>query len=123
MLAQTSRQSALLGVITMAPAVLFVILGSSKWWAPGNAAYAAFERAMSDPIFFQVFNVVSPIVFLSGLALAIALNVLPMIRAPRARPGVWALVIIAAASLTMMLMLGYVAAENWLCIIGKDTRC
>ncbi len=121
--AHSSRQSTLLGLLAIAPAALFVLLGSSMWWAPGNPAYAAFERAMSDPLFASAFNLVSPIVFLAGLALAIILNALPMVRTPRVKPGVWNAAILAAAALLLVLMLGYAITENWLCIIGRDTTC
>lgn len=123
MLTQPSRQSTLLSLLAIAPAALFVLLGSSKWWAPGNLAYAAFDRAMSDPLFFRTFNLISPIVFLTGLAVAIVLNALPMIRTPRVKLGIWNAAIIAVAALIMSLMLGYAVAENWLCIIGRDTTC
>lgn len=64
----------------LAPAALFLIAVILKEGLGIGFLFAPVEALMSDPHRFQVFNLVSPVVFLGGIAGALLVNALAIAR-------------------------------------------
>jgi hypothetical protein len=83
----------------------------------------------------ELFNSVSPLLFLGGLLLAVALNAAAMVRGSLSladdgvtgsltvRPRLANLVVILAAGLMLVTFAGYGLAENWDCLAGSARSC
>lgn len=68
--------AALLGLVLAAPAALFLLANILKDGLGIGFLYAPVEALLSEPNRYQVFNLVSPVVFLGGIAAALLLNFL-----------------------------------------------
>ncbi len=68
-------RAALLGLILAAPAALFLLANLLNELGVGFF-YAPVEALISEPHRQQLFNVMSPVVFLGGIAIALLLNFL-----------------------------------------------
>ena len=68
-------RAALLGLILAAPAALFLLANLLNELGIGFF-YAPVEALISEPYRQQLFNLVSPVVFLGGIAIALLLNLL-----------------------------------------------
>ena len=135
MQAQPSRNLAFAGALAVLPALLMVLLASSAFVAPSNLFYRAYEQFAANREAFRVFNLLSPIVFLGGSALAVALNIVPILRFNIRREGgefVAAVrfkasllnVLVAGLGLSVLaFLLAYILGENWQCIIGQKLTC
>ena len=72
----------------------------------------------------EVFNLVSPVVFLGGLSLALALNVYAVVRfdinredgtivsTVRVTPGLWNIAVAVVSVLLLVTLVGYALLEN-----------
>lgn len=67
------------GLVLLAPAALFLLANILNEFGVGFL-YAPVEALISDPRRQQVFNLVSPVLFLGGLAAALLLNALAISR-------------------------------------------
>lgn len=80
---------------------------------------------MSDLERLKVFNLISPVVFLGGLVLALALNVCAVLRTNVSREDgalagnvrleikLFNIAMVAASSLLLVILVGYVLLENF----------
>lgn len=68
--------AALLGLVLAAPAALFLLANILNDGLGIGFLYAPVEALLSEPHRHQVFNLVSPVVFLGGIAAALLLNFL-----------------------------------------------
>ena len=68
--------AALLGLVLAAPAALFLLANILNDGPGIGFLYAPVEALLSEPHRHQVFNLVSPVVFLGGIAAALLLNFL-----------------------------------------------
>jgi len=71
----SSSRAIVLGLILLAPGALFLLANSLNELGVG-LLYAPVEALISGPHRQQVVNLVSPVVFVGGLAAALLLNIL-----------------------------------------------
>lgn len=135
MLAQPSRNLALVGAFAVLPALLMILLALSAFVAPSNLFYRAYEQFAANREAFRVFNLLSPVVFLGGSALAVALNIIPILRfnirredgevvaAVRFKASLPNVLVAGLGLLVLAFLLAYIVGENWQCIIGQKLTC
>jgi hypothetical protein len=126
---------ALIGAILILPTALFVLVGSSKFWALGNPFYNALDAFSMQREAWQIFNIVSPIIFLGGSALALIINILPLVQVKihkeqsdwvgtlRLRANALNLGVVAASLGLLLALITYAIVENFQCIIGQKLSC
>lgn len=73
-------RAAVLGLVLLAPAALFLLANILKDGLGIGFLYAPVEALISEPHRRQVFNFVSPVVFLGGLVAALLVNALAIVR-------------------------------------------
>src|SRR3990172_1913136 len=78
-LTKTFNTQALIGLLLIAPAAFFISLALSKYLIGIDYFFDVFDSFIASPSLperFQIFNTISPIIFLGGSFLALILNVL-----------------------------------------------
>jgi hypothetical protein len=87
--------------------------------------FAPLEAGLSVAARREVFNLVSPVVFLGGLSLALALNVYAVARfdvdrehgtivgTVRITPGLWNIAVAVVSILLLVTLVGYAFLENF----------
>jgi hypothetical protein len=117
-------RAALIGLILLAPCALFLLANVLNELGIGFL-YAMIDPWISGPAQHRIFNVLSPIVFLGGIAVALAVNVLAIARVEmRSEPDrfVSTLVIerrtpnvamILTGGLMLATLVGYTFVENF----------
>jgi hypothetical protein len=130
-----ANRPVLIGALLILPSVFFVLIGSSKFWAPGNVFYGALEAFSSQREAWHIFNLVSPIVFFGGALLALVINARPILNVNirkeqegfvgtlRVRLSALNLGVIVISFMLISLLLSYTIAENWQCILGYKLSC
>jgi len=120
------RRLARAGFALLLAPLFFVVASLLKYGLGVGLLFDPLESAfLSDPERLRVFNVVSPVVFLGGLCLALALNAFALLRLGVGREGSavvgtvrletkWVNVaVIAVSFLLLTTLVGYVFLENF----------
>jgi hypothetical protein len=114
-------RATLLGLVLLAPAVLFLIVVLIE----EGFGFRSFSAFMAEPQQRQIFNLISPIVFLGGLAAALLLNALAiaeldlrwqdsrLVTTLAIQPRTPNVALIVATALLLALFVGYALAENY----------
>ncbi|OGC75927.1 MAG: hypothetical protein A2145_06620 [candidate division Zixibacteria bacterium RBG_16_40_9] len=120
------------------PATFFISLALSKYLLGFNYFFDAFDSFIAHPSHperFQIFNTISPIVFLGGSFLALILNVLAvtglkfkkensnLVTTLLIKGNFWNLTIVLMSFLILSILVGYIIGENWQCWVGLKDKC
>jgi hypothetical protein len=120
-----SRRLAVIGFVLLLAPLYFVWASLLKYGLGVGFLFDPLEAVLSVAGRREVFNLVSPVVFLGGLCLALALNIYAVMRfdvsredgtivsTVRVTPGLWNIVVVAASALLLATLLGYAFLENF----------
>jgi hypothetical protein len=118
------RRLAGIGLALLLAPLYFVSAALLKYGLGIGILFDPLEAFLSDPERLKVFNLISPVVFLGGLVLALALNVYAVLRINVGREDgalvgnvrldikLLNIVVVAASSLLLVILVGYVLPEN-----------
>lgn len=121
----SERRLAAVGFIFLLAPLYFLSAALLKYGLEIGILFDPLEAFLSDPERVKVFNLISPVVFLGGLVLALALNVCAVLRINVGREDgalvgnlrldikLFNIVIVAASSLLLVILVGYVLLENF----------
>ena len=115
---------AIIGLVLSAPALFFIVGSLLKFNFGIGQPFMLFESMISTPERFQLFNNISPIIFVGGLVVGVIVNLYPQVEmqlrldqgklvatiTAEAKPMNLAIVILSCLLLAMLF--GYVAVEN-----------
>ncbi len=119
-----SRKSFLLGIIIMLPAVYFLVANVLKYNFGISFMHDSLNIVYSNESVFKIFNSISPFIFLGGLLVALAVNMLTMLSiniesakgtlksSMALTPRLANMVIVIISLLAFSLMFGYAVVEN-----------
>ena len=119
------RRLAVIGFVLLLAPLYFVSASLLKYGLGIGFLFDPLEAFLSVEGRQVVFNVVSPIVFLGGLALALALNIYAVTRlnvsredgtivsTVRVRLGLWNIAVAAVSILLLVTLVGYAFLENF----------
>ena len=120
-----SRRLAVIGFVLLLAPLYFVSASLLKYGLGVGFLFDPLETVLSVAGRREVFNLVSPVVFLGGLCVALALNIYAVMRfdvsredgtivsTVRVTPGLWNIVVVAASALLLATLLGYAFLENF----------
>ena len=120
-----NRRSAAIGFVLLLAPLYFVSASLLKYGLGVGFLFDPLEAALSVAGRREAFNLVSPVVFLGGLGLALALNVHAVARfhvsredgtivnTVRVTPHLWNIAVAVASILLLATLLGYVFLENF----------
>jgi hypothetical protein len=120
-----NRRLAFVGLVLLLAPLYFVSASLLKYGLGVGFFFDPLEAVLTVAGRREVFNLVSPVVFLGGLSLALALNVYAVTRFDASRqggtivstvrvtPGLWNIVVLAASALLLATLLGYAFLENF----------
>jgi hypothetical protein len=122
--AKSQALFALLGLGLSVPALFFIMASLLKYNFGVNQPFTLFENMLATPEKAQLFNIISPIVFVGGLVIGVMVNLYPQIEmqfrrdqgrlvatiTAEAKPVNLAVVILGC--LLLATLFGYVALEN-----------
>jgi hypothetical protein len=121
----TERRLARIGFVLLLAPLYFISASLLKYGLGVGLLFDPLEAFLSISERREIFNLVSPVVFLGGLGLAMALNVYAVLRSGvtkeedvvvctvRIRMKFWNTVVVAASSMLLLTLLGYVFLENF----------
>lgn len=119
------RRLAVIGIVLLLAPLYFVSASLLKYGLGVGFLFDPLEAVLTVAGRREVFNLVSPVVFLGGLCLALALNIYAVMRfdvsredgtivsTVRVTPGLWNIVVVAASALLLATLLGYAFLENF----------
>ncbi len=119
-----NRRLAVIGSVVLLAPLYFVSASLLKYELGVGFLFDPLEAVLSVPGRREIFNLVSPVVFLGGLSLALALNVYAVTRFDvgreegtivgtlRVTPGLWNIAITAVSVLLLVILVGYAFLEN-----------
>jgi hypothetical protein len=119
------RRLALAGVALLSAPLFFVAASLLKYELGIGFLFEPLEALLSDPQRLRVFNLVSPVVFLGGLGLALALNAYAVLRlnvgredgaivgTVRVQVRFWNIAVTAVSLLLLVTLVGYFFVENF----------
>jgi hypothetical protein len=119
------RRLALAGLVLLLAPLFFVAASLLKYELGIGFLFDALDAFLSDPGRQYVFNLISPVVFLGGLGLALALNAYAVVRlnVGRAEGAIvgtvrleirfWNIVVAALSLLLLATLVGYFFVENF----------
>ncbi|MCA1718151.1 MAG: hypothetical protein LC781_15465 [Actinobacteria bacterium] len=119
------RRLAGIGFVFLLAPLYFVSASLLKYGLGVGLLFDPLEAFLSISERREIFNLVSPVVFLGGLGLAMALNAYAVLRPSvareddalvctvRIRMKFWNTVVVAASSLLLFTLVGYVFLENF----------
>ena len=137
-LTRTFNTQALIGLLLIAPAAFFISLALSKYLIGIDYFFDVFDSFIASPSHperFQIFNIVSPIVFLGGSFLALILNVVAvtglkfkkensnLVTSLPIKGNFWNLAVVTISFLILSILVGYAIGENWQCWVGLKDKC
>jgi len=137
-LTKTFNTQALIGLVLIAPAAFFISLALSKYLVGIDYFFDVFDSFIANPTHperFQIFNTISPIVFLGGTFLALVLNILAvaglkfkkensnLVTTLLIRGNFWNLAVVMLSFLILATLVGYAIGENWQCWVGLKDKC
>jgi hypothetical protein len=117
-------RAAMLGLLLAAPAGLFLLANVLNELGIG-LLYAPIDALISGPQWQQIFNLVSPVVFLGGIAAALLLNFLAIVQLDlrweqkrlvstvTIEPRTLNVVLILAVGLMLTMLVAYAFVENF----------
>lgn len=117
------RSAGIIGALLAAPALLFVSASILKYELGAPFLYDNLGF-LASPGKLPVYAGLSPLIFLGGTFVALALNLVPLLRVEmrrdadeivvtgRLRPHGLNLTVVAAAALVLVTLLGYLVVEN-----------
>ena len=120
-----NRRSAVVGFVLLLAPLYFVSASLLKYGLGVGFLFDPLEAVLSVAERREVFNLVSPIVFLGGLCLALALNVYAVMRfdigredgaivsTVRVTPGLWNIAVAVVSVLLLVTLVGYMFLENF----------
>ena len=129
---------ALIGLLLIAPAGFFISLALSKYLIGIDYFFDLFDSFIASPSHperFQIFNTISPIVFLGGSFLALILNIVAvtglkfkkensnLVTTLMIKGNFWNLAIVLVSFLVLTILVGYIIGENWQCWVGLKAKC
>jgi hypothetical protein len=117
---------AIIGLVLSVPALAFIVASILKFNFGVGQPFRIFESMMSTPERFQLFNLISPIIFVGGLVVGVIVNLYPQVAmqlrrehgklvatiTAEAKPMNFAIVILGC--LLLALLFGYVVLENFI---------
>ncbi len=124
----------LIATALLLPAVLFELIGISKFTLPGNPVYEWFAVTIGNPQTNPIARALE-IVVVFGPVLALLLTLVPTVhiklRTEQAslistitiKGNLWNIAVIAMSLIVLAILGTYVIVENWQCIIGLRTSC
>jgi hypothetical protein len=113
------------GLILLSAPLFFVSASLLKYELGIAFLFDPLEALLSEPGRRQMFNLISPVVFLGGLGLALALNAHAVLRlnvgkedgtivgTVRLEVRFWPILVVAASLLLLVTLVGYFFAENF----------
>lgn len=119
------RRLAVIGFVLLLAPLYFVSASLLKYWLGVGFLFDPLEAFLSVAGRREVFNLISPVVFLGGLGLALALNLYAVTRlnfsreegtivsTVRVKLGLWNIVVAAVSVLLLATLVGYVLLENF----------
>jgi len=135
---KTFNTTALIGLVLLTPAAFFISLALSKYLIGIDYFFDVFDSFIASPSHperFQIFNTISPIVFLGGSFLALILNVVAvtglkfkkenssLVTTLLIKGNFWNLTIVLVSFLVLTILVGYIIGENWQCWVGLKAKC
>lgn len=124
-LVRTERRLAGIGFILLLAPLYFISASLLKYGLGVGLLFVPLEAFLSISERREIFNLVSPVVFLGGLSLAMALNAYAVLRPSvtkeedavvctvRIRMKFWNTAVVAASSMLLFTLVGYVFLENF----------
>jgi hypothetical protein len=121
----TERRLAGIGFVLLLAPLYFISASLLKYGLGVGLLFDPLEAFLSISERREISNLVSPVVFLGGLGLAMALNVYAVLRSGvtkeedvvvctvRIRMKFWNTAVVAASSMLLLTLLGYVFLENF----------
>jgi hypothetical protein len=119
------RRLAVIGFVLILAPLYFVSASLLKYGLGVGFLFDPLEAVLTVAGRREVFNLVSPVVFLGGLGLALALNVYAVMRLDISRedgtivstvritPGLWNIAVAVMSVLLLITLVGYVVLENF----------
>ena len=119
------RRLAVIGFVLLLAPLYFVSASLLKYWLGVGFLFDPLEAFLSVAGRREVFNLISPVVFLGGLGLALALNLYAVTRlnfsreegtivsTVRVKLGLWNIAVAAVSVLLLATLVGYVLLENF----------
>jgi hypothetical protein len=119
------RRLAWAGLALLSAPLFFVAASLLKYELGIGSLFDPLEVFLSDPQRLRIFNLVSPVVFLGGLSLALALNAYAVLQlnvgredgavvgTVRLEARFWNIAVMAVSLLLLVTLLGYFFAENF----------
>jgi hypothetical protein len=113
------------GLALLSAPLFFVAASLLKYELGIGSLFDPLEVFLSDPQRLRIFNLVSPVVFLGGLSLALALNAYAVLQlnvgredgavvgTVRLEARFWNIAVMAVSLLLLVTLLGYFFAENF----------
>jgi hypothetical protein len=123
--AMQNRSLAVIGFVLLLAPLYFVSASLLKYGLGAGFLFDPLEAVLSVAGRREVFNLVSPVVFLGGLGLALALNVYAVTRfhvsredgtivsTVRVTPRLWNIVVAVVSVLLLVTLVGYAFFENF----------
>jgi hypothetical protein len=120
-----NRRLAVLGFVLLLAPLYFVSASLLKYGLGVGFLFDPLEAVLSVAGRREVFNLVSPVVFLGGLSLAMALNVYAVVRFDINRedgtivstvtvtPGLWNIAVAVVSVMLLVTLVGYAFLENF----------
>ena len=120
-----NRRSAVIGFVLLLAPLYFVSASLLKYGLGVGFLFDPLEAVPSVAGRREVFNLVSPVVFLGGLSLALALDVYAVVRfdvnredgtivgTVRVTPGLWNIAVAVVSVLLLVTLVGYAFRENF----------
>ncbi len=120
-----NRSLAVIGFVLLLAPLYFVSASLLKYGLGVGFLFDPLEAVLTVAGRREVFNLVSPVVFLGGLGFALALNIYAVTRfnvgredgmivsTVRITPGVWNIAVAVVSVLLLVTLVGYVFLENF----------
>ena len=114
-----------IGFVLILPPLFFVSAAVLKYGLGIEYFFDILDPFYANPHRLQIFNIVSPIVFISGLLLALGLNAYPIVHLRIQRDvdttvctvtlkaKLWNLMVIAMSAVLLATLIGYAFLENF----------
>lgn len=119
------RRLAVIGFVLLLAPLYFVSASLLKYGLGIGFLFDPLEAFLSVAGRREIFNLISPVVFLGGLGLALALNIYAVtgfnviredgtiVSTVRVKLGLWNIAVAAVSVLLLMTLVGYVFLENF----------
>lgn len=116
-------QRAMIGFLFALPPLFFVTAAVLKYGLGIGFIFDPLASFLADPERLRLFNIISPILFLGGLIMAIALNLYPLLHFNRRTEDAvltltlhartWNMLVVATSTVLLMVLVVYAFLENF----------